>query len=136
VNLIGLEIKKNIIQLYSNMVVAYINIEQKTLKNKNYRKVIYTDKKQQVVLMCLVPGEFLPEETHKGTQFFRVESGNGTAIIGKKKLKLRDGIVVVVPANTKHYIENTSRKSNLLMYTIYSPPQHKPGTINKRQPDM
>lgn len=112
-----------------------INIEKKTLANKHYRKVIYTDKWQQVVLMSLEVGESIPCESHDGTQFFRIESGNGSAKVEGKRgsIKLKNNSVLVVPANTKHEIKNTSKKYSLKLYTIYSPPQHKPKNVKKRQ---
>ena len=113
-----------------------INIEKETIKNNNFRKVIYTDKYQQIALMSLKPGEYIHRETHKGTQFFRIEKGNGIAEIGlTKKVKLIDGISLTVPPNVLHKIINPENsKENLRFYTIYSPPQHKHGIIDKRQP--
>jgi mannose-6-phosphate isomerase-like protein (cupin superfamily) len=116
--------------------VFSINIEKETINNKNYRKVIYTDSKQQIVLMSLNPGEYIHRETHNGTQFFRIEQGTGIAEIGtiRKKIKLKDGISLSVPPKTLHKIINTSKTQTLKIYTIYSPPQHKPNDIDKRQP--
>jgi mannose-6-phosphate isomerase-like protein (cupin superfamily) len=120
------------------MSVFSINIEKDTLKNNNYRKVINTNTKQQLVLMSLEPDEYIPIENHKHTsQFFRIESGVGVVEIGnpvKKKIKIKDGVSVTIPPNTIHYIKNTSKKEQLKLYTIYSPPEHKHGKINKRQP--
>ena len=77
--------------------VFSINIEKETINNKNYRKVIYTDSKQQIVLMSLNPGEYIHREAHNGTQFFRIEQGTGIAEIGtiRKKIKLKDGIFII-----------------------------------------
>lgn len=115
----------------------YTNIEDKTIANKYYRKVIYTDKFQQLVLMSLNPGEYIHREKHDGTQFFRIEKGNGIAEVGtnNKKIKLKDGISLTIPPNVLHKIINNSKTEILKMYTIYSPPQHNPNTINKRQPE-
>lgn len=112
-----------------------VNIEKETIKNTNYRNVIYTDKYQQLVLMCLNVGEFIHLEKHVGTQFFRIEKGSGIAEIGIKKNKflLKDGISLTVPPNTLHKIINTNKTEPLKLYTIYSPPQHKPNEITKRQ---
>lgn len=111
------------------------NIESDTLKNNNYRKVIYTVPDElQLVLMSLTPGEDIPSETHNSTtQFIRVESGYGYAQIGTKKYKLKDGISVVIPPKKKHYIKNTSKSKSLKIYTIYSPPEHPKNLIQKRQ---
>ena len=95
--------------------VFSINIEKETINNKNYRKVIYTDSKQQIVLMSLNPGEYIHRETHNGTQFFRIEQGTGIAEIGtiRKKIKLKDGISLSVPPKTLHKIINTSKTQPL-----------------------
>lgn len=116
------------------MSIHTINIEKKTLNNNNYRNVIYTDKHQQLVLMSLNVDEYIHLEKHNGSQFFRIESGTGIADINNKKYKLSDGVSLIVPRNTCHKIVNTSKTNKLKMYTIYSPPQHKQGEINKRQP--
>ena len=112
------------------------NIEKETLKNNYYRKVLYTIKnKMQLVLMSLKPGETIPEEIHKTiTQFIRVEKGKGYAIINNKKYLLKDGVSIIIPQNTKHFIKNTSNKESLKMYTIYTPDNHEDKKIDKRQP--
>lgn len=117
-------------------MVFHKNIEKLTLKNKNYRKVLYTVKgKNQLVLMSLIPGEDIPTEIHKNiSQFFRVEKGNGIAIIDNKKYNLKDGMSLIIPPGSKHYIKNTSKKEDLKMYSIYSPENHPRNKINKRQP--
>jgi len=110
------------------------NIERMTMKNNNYRKVVYTDKKMQLVLMSLNPGEDIPMEVHwNTTQFFRIESGKGMFIIGRKKIIVTDGDFIIVPAGKKHYVANISTKK-LKLYTIYTPPEHKPNKVDKRQP--
>ena len=110
-----------------------LNIERETSKNTFYRKVIYTDSHQQIVLMCLIDKEDIPKEKHIGSQFFRVEEGKGTAVIGSKSCRLKFGSSLVVPKHTEHCIKKTS-KIPLKFYSIYSPPQHKPGTVHMRQP--
>ena len=113
-----------------------VDIESKTLKNKNYRKVINTNPKQQLVVMSLEPGEDIPLEPHMRTsQFIRVEKGTGVAIIGKtkkKKIKLKDGMAITIPPKTWHYVKNNG-SGPLKLYTIYSPPEHAPKTSAKRQ---
>ncbi len=120
----------------SRMAFA-LDIEKETLKNNNYREVISTDKYQQLVLMCLNPGEYIHREKHNGTQFFRIEGGNGAAEIGSKReiVRLKDGVALTVKPNILHKIVNTSKTKKLKLYSIYSPPQHKHGRIDKRQPD-
>ena len=112
------------------------NIEKDTLKNNNYRKVLYTvPGKNQLVLMSLNPGEDIPEEIHSHiSQFFRVEAGKGYAKIDGKRYTLKDGFSIIIPPGAKHYIKNTSRTEKLKMYTIYSPDNHPEGRVDKRQP--
>ena len=112
------------------------NIEKETIKNDNYRKVLYTVKgKNQLVLMSLNPGEDIPEEVHsKISQFFRVEAGKGYAKIDGKRYTLKDGFTIIIPPGSKHYIKNTSKTEKLKMYSIYSPENHPEELVNKRQP--
>lgn len=98
-----------------------LNIEKETIKNKQYRKIIYTDKNIQLVLMNLYPGEEIEKETHVGSQFIRVEEGFGWATVGDKKFILKDGVSITIPPNTEHYVKSTQ---GLKLYTIYSPPEH------------
>lgn len=114
----------------------YKNIEKITLKNKNYRKVLHTDKgKSQLVLMSLIPGEDIPKEIHPTiSQFFRVEKGKGIAIIDGKKYKLEDGFAIIISPGSEHYIKNISKTEDLKMYSIYSPENHPEKRVDKRQP--
>jgi len=107
------------------------DIEKDTVGNSNFRKVLYTGKNSQLVLMSLKPGEEIGEEVHDDTdQFFRVDSGVGKVVINGNETKIKDGFAVVVPQGAKHNVINTG-KENLKIYTIYSPPHHKDGTIHK-----
>lgn len=113
----------------------YINIEQDTLNNTNYRKVLHTTEHNQVVLMSLEPGEDIPTEVHPDiTQFIRIEAGQGKAVINGKEYKLKDGISLNIPSGSKHYITNVSQNKSLQLYTVYSPAEHADGLIQKRQP--
>ncbi len=105
------------------------NIETLSLENKNFRKVLYTDKKSQLVLMSLLPHEEIGEEVHDVDQFLRVEKGTGVAILNDNPHTISDGSVIVVPAGTKHNIINTGTDP-LKLYTLYMPPHHKDGTIH------
>lgn len=106
------------------------NIEDLSLKNDNFRKVLYTDKRCQLVLMSLRPGEEIGMETHpKNDQFLRIEQGTGEAILNGESHKLGDGSVVIVPAGTKHNIINSSTES-MKLYTLYMPPHHKDGVVH------
>jgi mannose-6-phosphate isomerase-like protein (cupin superfamily) len=112
------------------------NIERDTLENENFRKVLYTAPNLQLVLMTLQPGEEIGMETHDhGDQFFRVEGGEGEAILDGEAHKLADGDIVVIPAGAEHNIVNTSSSEALRVYTIYTPPEHPDGTINKTKAD-
>lgn len=102
------------------------NIEKEALKNKNFRKVLYTAHHCQLVLMSLKPKEDIGSEIHTDNdQFFRFEKGQGKCIIDGHEYKLGNGSVIIVPAGSKHNIINTSSKEELKMYTIYSPAHHK-----------
>jgi mannose-6-phosphate isomerase-like protein (cupin superfamily) len=106
------------------------DIENSTLKNENYRKVLYTGKHSQLVLMCLKPKEEIGMEVHaENDQFFRFEQGQGKCIIDGHEYALKDGSAIVVPAGARHNIVNTSSTENLKLYTIYSPPHHKDGIV-------
>lgn len=113
----------------------YTNIENDTLKNKSFRKVVTTTPHMQVVLMSLMPGEQIGSEIHPyTTQFFRVESGIGKAEFNGKTLDLFDGATLVVPPGARHNIRNISKKP-LKLYTIYSPPHHPIGLEQKYPPE-
>jgi len=108
------------------------HIEQSTRKNENFRKVIFTGKYAQLVLMSLLPGEDIGMETHDTVdQFFRFEAGDGKVIIEGEEFTVGDGDAIIVPAGSQHNIINTSTDKTLKIYTIYSPPNHPDGTIHK-----
>ncbi len=108
------------------------NIEKDTLKNKNFRKVLYTSAHCQLVLMSLKPKEEIGLETHPDNdQFFRFEAGRGRVEIDGNKYVVKDGDAVVIPAGAKHNVINTSATDELKMYTIYSPPHHKDQIVRK-----
>ncbi|MGZ4945501.1 MAG: cupin domain-containing protein [Halobacteriota archaeon] len=107
-----------------------IDIEKTTLGNGNFRKVLYTSKHSQLVLMSLKPEEDIGMEVHKeNDQFFRFERGHGKCIIDGNEYELSDGVAVVVPAGAQHNIINTSKTEDLKLYTIYSPAHHKDGIV-------
>lgn len=111
-----------------------VALESKTLAGKNYRKVLYTTKQQQLVLMCLKPAEDIPAETHPHTtQFIRVEQGTAQITVAGKKHQVTTGDAIIIPAGTLHYVKNTG-KTNLLLYTIYSPPEHPDKLVQKLKP--
>lgn len=106
------------------------NIEKETLENNNFRKVLYTGKNSQLVLMSIEPGEEIGEEIHTLDQFIRIEAGKGKAILDEVEHMLEDGSAIVIPAGMKHNVINTSIEDKLKLYTIYSPAEHKDGTIH------
>ncbi|OGZ18625.1 MAG: cupin [Candidatus Nealsonbacteria bacterium RBG_13_42_11] len=105
------------------------NIEKDSLENSNFRQVLYTAKNSQLVLMSLKPGEEIGMEMHTLDQFFRVEQGEGKAILDGVEHKIEDGSAIVIPAGTNHNIINTSSDKEMKLYTIYSPPEHKDGVV-------
>lgn len=110
------------------------NIDKDTVDNKNYRKVVFTGKHLQLVLMSLQPGEEIGMETHQtGDQFIRIEEGNGELIIEKKTYKISDDFGFTIPAGKKHNIKNTGDKL-LKLYSVYGPPEHESGLIQKTKP--
>jgi mannose-6-phosphate isomerase-like protein (cupin superfamily) len=121
------------------MKVYYENIEKATLKNDNYRKVEYTHPGgMQMVLMKIKPGEEIGMEVHSDhDQFIRIEEGMGIAEIKEnntiKKYELFDGIAIIIPSGTFHNIKNIG-KTPLKLYSIYTPPEHKDGLVQKDKP--
>ncbi|MFH1396840.1 MAG: cupin domain-containing protein [archaeon] len=114
------------------MVGFTTNIEKDTLENENYRKVIFTGEKMQLVLMSLKPGEDIPMEIHNGIdQFLRIEQGEAYVKIGDEEFNLKDDDVIIIPAGNHHYVKNTSADKELKLYSIYATPEHAPGTIHK-----
>ncbi|KKT57617.1 MAG: hypothetical protein UW93_C0003G0013 [Parcubacteria group bacterium GW2011_GWC1_45_13] len=107
------------------------NIEKLSLENENFRKVLYTAKNSQLVVMSLKSGEDIGEEIHQLDQFIRCESGEGKAVLDGVPHEIEDGFVVVVPAGAKHNVVNTSQEKPLKLYTLYSPPNHKDGVTHK-----
>lgn len=108
------------------------NIEKDTLKNKNFRKVVYTGQHLQLVLMSLKPKEEIGAEVHaENDQFLRFEGGKGRVIIDKTTYNVKDGDAVIVPAGAKHNVINLSASEDLKLYTIYAPPHHKDQIVRK-----
>ncbi len=112
------------------------HIEKTTRENANFRKVLYTGKYSQLVLMCLKPNEEIGMETHPETdQFFRFESGKGKCVIDGTEYNVTDGDAIIVPAGATHNIINTSSTESLKLYTIYSPAHHKDGIVRATKAD-
>jgi len=104
------------------------NIEKATEENNNFRKVLYTAKNSQLVLMSLKPGEDIGEEVHTLDQFIRVEKGEGKAVLAGAEHKIEDGSAVVIPAGASHNIINGTG-GEMKLYTVYSPPEHRDGVV-------
>jgi len=105
------------------------NIEEETINNTDFRRVVYTGPNSQVVLMSLLPGEDIDAEVHQVDQFFRFEAGVGQAVIDGQTYDVSDGTAIVVPAGLEHNIINTGAEP-LKLYTIYSPANHIAGRVH------
>jgi len=112
------------------------NIEKVTLENESFRKVLYTGKYSQLVVMTLEPNEEIGMEVHETVdQFFRIESGNGKVVIDGVETLVEDGFAIIVPASAMHNVVNTSSENVLKLYTIYSPAEHQDGIERKTKED-
>jgi mannose-6-phosphate isomerase-like protein (cupin superfamily) len=108
------------------------SIEDKTIANSYFRQVLFTAPHSQLVVMSLNPGEEIGTETHDNVdQFLRVESGEGKTVLNGQETAIKNGFAIVVPAGTEHNVINTSNTKPMKLYTIYSPPQHRDGTVHK-----
>lgn len=106
------------------------NIEKDTVENNNFRKVLYTGKNSQLVVMSLKPGQDIGEEVHKVDQFIRIEKGKGRAILDGNVFDVEDDFAIVVPAGARHNVIN-NHDGEMKLYTIYSPPEHLKDTVHK-----
>jgi mannose-6-phosphate isomerase-like protein (cupin superfamily) len=112
------------------------NIERDTLTNEDYRRVVFTGPNTQLVLMTLRPGEEIGLEAHAGhDQFIRVEAGSGYVQLDGERHELQDGSAAVIPSGTEHNVVNTSRTDAMRLYTLYSPPEHRDGTVQHTKAD-
>jgi len=105
------------------------NIEQLTLNNSDYRRVLYTAKNSQLVLMNIQPGDEIGEETHHLDQFLRLEQGSGQIILDDVKHDISENFAAVISSGTKHNVINTGTVE-MKLYSVYSPPNHKEGTVH------
>ncbi len=112
------------------------NIEEITDKNTNFRKVVYTAKHSQLVVMSVPPKGEIGMEVHPDNdQFLRIESGEGKAVIDGNEQPFSAGWCVIVPAGSQHNIINTSDLENLKIYTLYAPPHHRLDVIHATRED-
>ena len=111
------------------------NIEKITKGNNNFRQVLYTGKHSQLVVMSLKPGEEIGAEVHLDhDQFFRIDAGEGKCVIDGNEYVIKDGFAVIVPAGANHNVINTGA-SDLKLYTIYSPAEHRDGVVYPTKAD-
>ncbi len=110
------------------------NIEQATLENTDYRRVLYTAKNSQLVLMALKPGEEIGEEVHHLDQFIRFEAGQASVVLDGVTHEVGADDAVVIPQGTRHNVVNTGTE-DLKLYTVYAPPEHKDGTVQPTKAD-
>ena len=107
------------------------DIQEATIANNDFRRVLYTGEHLQLVLMSLAPGEEIGEETHEDRdQFFRFEEGEGVVVIDGVDNKVEDDFAVIVPAGARHNVKNTGEEP-LQFYTLYGPPEHKDKVVHK-----
>ena len=111
------------------------NIEDAAKENENFRKVLYTGKNSQLVVMAIPVGEEIGEEVHTLDQFIRIEAGKGKAVLDGVEHEIEDDFAVVVPAGMKHNFINTSPDAPMKLYTIYSPPEHRDGVVHATKVD-
>ena len=109
---------------------GYIDdIERLTKDNGDYRRVLYTGKNIQLVLMAIQPGDEIGAEVHEDhDQFFRIDEGDGEVEIDGKRTPISDGFAVIVPAGARHNVINTGSRP-LKLYTLYAPPEHRDGVV-------
>ncbi len=106
------------------------DIEKATLENGDFRRVLYTAKNLQLVLMTLPPGCDIGEEVHEDRdQFFRIEAGEGVILIDGVENRVEADFAVIVPAGARHNVINRS-DAPLRLYTIYGPPEHRDGVVH------
>lgn len=111
------------------------NIEKETIENEDFRRVLYTAQNSQLVLMSIAIGDDIGSEVHELDQFLRVEQGQGVAVLDGVEHPVADGSAIVVPAGVEHNLINTSATQPLKLYSLYSPPEHKDGTVHKTKAD-
>ncbi len=111
-----------------------LNIEEETIANTDYRRVLYTARHSQLVLMCLKPGEEIGEEVHALDQFIRVEQGKGEVILNGEAQPLSADWAVVIPEGVRHNVRNIGEE-DLKLYSIYSPPEHRDGVVHPTKAD-
>jgi len=111
------------------------DIQTATLRNTDFRRVLYTGSNLQLVLMTLQPGDEIGEETHDDRdQFFRIEEGKGVIVIDGRRHEVQDDFAVIVPAGARHNVIN-SGSTPLKLYTLYGPPEHRDAVVHRTRND-
>jgi len=106
------------------------DIEKVTKENEDYRRVLYTSKNSQLVVMSIKPGDEIGMEVHDLDQFIRIEKGSAKVVLDGNETEVKDDFAIVIPNGTNHNVINTG-DSDLKLYSIYSPPEHRDGVIHK-----
>lgn len=120
----------------TTIMKGYItNLEKETKENTDYRRVLYTAHYSQLVLMSIEPGDEIGEEVHGLDQFIRIEQGEAKVILDGVETEMKDDWAVVIPAGTQHNVINTSEDTVLKLYSVYSQPEHKDGTVHETKAD-
>lgn len=129
-------IQKEFLKISANTQKGFVSdIEKDTLENDNFRKVLYTGKYSQLVLMSIKPGDDIGVEVHEAVdQFFRIEQGSGKVVINGVEHPVKDAFAFIVPAGAEHNVINDGTE-DLKLYSVYSPPNHKDGTIHATKAD-
>jgi mannose-6-phosphate isomerase-like protein (cupin superfamily) len=111
------------------------DIERLTLENEDFRRVVYTARSTQLVLMSIPAGEEIGEEVHEvEDQFIRFEAGEGTVMIDGAEYRVADGSAVVIPSGARHNVIKIGT-TPLKLYTLYSPPHHRDGVRHRSRAD-
>jgi mannose-6-phosphate isomerase-like protein (cupin superfamily) len=110
------------------------NIEKETVENTDYRRVLYTAKNSQLVLMSIEPGDEIGEEVHELDQFIRLEAGTATVVLNGESQDVPADSAVVIPAGVAHNVINTGDEP-LKLYSVYAPPEHKDQTVHATKAD-
>jgi mannose-6-phosphate isomerase-like protein (cupin superfamily) len=100
-------------------------------RSDDFRRVLWTGERTQLVIMTIPPGGEIGEEVHEGIdQILTFVSGTAEARVAGESRLVEAGDLVVVPAGTKHNFVNTG-PNPLVLYTVYGPPDHADGVVHR-----
>jgi mannose-6-phosphate isomerase-like protein (cupin superfamily) len=111
-----------------------VRLEDETVENTDFRRVLYTAEGMQLVLMSLEPGIEIGEETHELDQFIRVDRGEAVLVMNGKRHPLADGVAAIIPRGVRHNVINESAEA-VKLYSLYAPPEHRDGTVHRKKAD-